>query len=373
MSNPRIYLASPHMCGKEMQYIQQAFDTNWIAPLGGNVTGFEEAMEKYTSYEYALALSSGTAALHLALKLCGVKSGDKVFCQSLTFSASCNPIIYENATPVFIDSEQTTWNMDPDALIKAIQEYGIPQALIAVDLYGTPCQSHRIAEICKEYHIAFIEDAAEALGSTMNGQHVGTIADYAVLSFNGNKIITTSGGGALLVHRKEEKEKALFWATQAREKKPWYEHKELGYNYRLSNICAGIGRGQLSALEDRVQKKREILTRYKEGFEEIKEISIKKEEEGARANNWLSTILISDDSSISPMDIVNRLEEENIEARPIWKPMNIQPFYKNYPFVQIASTPVCERIFNRGVCLPSDTKMTDEQQKRIIKLIEDMF
>ncbi len=372
MPQERILLASPHMCGEEMNYIQQAFDTNWVAPLGENVTGFESDICRYTGSDFAVALCAGTAALHLALIEAGVRAGDTVFCQSLTFSASTNPIAYVGAKPVFIDSECDTWNMDPDALRKAIQLYGTPKAVMLVHLYGTPAKLDEIVSICEENGIILIEDAAEALGSFYHGKACGTFGRYGALSFNGNKIITTSGGGMLLCKTPEEAKHVLKLATQAREPAPWYQHEEIGYNYRLSNICAGIGRGQMTALEQRVAKKREIFDRYRAAFSDLP-VSWTKEEPDSKANRWLSVMLLDADCGVTPTALLAALNEAGIEGRHMWKPMHMQPVFADNPFVCAEDEPVSEQLFLRGVCLPSDTKMTPEQQQRVINCVRKLF
>lgn len=378
--NKRIYLASPHMGGLEEVFVKEAFDTNWIAPLGANVDGFEKELSEYVGSNTGAALASGTAAIHMALKAVGVKKGDKVFCSSLTFAASCNPIIYEGGIPVFIDSEPESHNMSPVALEKAFKAYEekgeMPKAAIVVNLYGQSADMDKIMEICKKYNVPIIEDAAESLGATYKGKHSGTFGEYGVYSFNGNKIITTSGGGMLVSNNKEGIAKVRFWSTQARDKARHYEHTELGYNYRMSNIVAGIGRGQLRVLEDRVAKKKEIFETYKEAFKEIKDIEMMPVCEYGEPNYWLTTITLNENSKVKPLDIILALEKENIESRPIWKPMHIQPYYKEYDFYSHNDedeVSVSEDIFNRGVCLPSDTKMTKEEQERVIKIIKELF
>ncbi len=372
MPQDRILLASPHMCGEEMNYIQQAFDTNWVAPLGENVTGFEADICRFTASPFAVALCAGTAALHLALIEAGVKAGDMVFCQSLTFSASTNPIAYLGAKPVFIDSELDTWNMDPAALRKAIELYGKPKAVMLVHLYGTPAKLAEIVSICEENGITLIEDAAEALGSFYHGQACGTFGTYGALSFNGNKIITTSGGGMLLCKTAEEAKHVLKLATQAREPAPWYQHEEIGYNYRLSNICAGIGRGQMTVLTKRVEKKREIFDRYRAAFADLP-VSWAKEEPDSRANRWLSVMLLDADCGVTPTALLAALNEAGIEGRHMWKPMHMQPVFTDNPFVSAGNESVSELLFLRGVCLPSDTKMTPEQQQRVINCVRKLF
>ncbi len=378
--NKRIYLASPHMGGLEEVFVKEAFDTNWIAPLGANVDGFEKELSEYVGSKTGAALASGTAAIHMALKAVGVKKGDKVFCSSLTFAASCNPIIYEGGIPVFIDSEPESHNMSPVALEKAFKAYEekreMPKAVIVVNLYGQSADMDKIIEICKKYNVPIIEDAAESLGATYKGKHSGTFGEYGIYSFNGNKIITTSGGGMLVSNNEEGIAKVRFWSTQARDKARHYEHTELGYNYRMSNIVAGIGRGQLRVLEDRIAKKKEIFETYKEAFKEIEDIEMMPVCEYGEPNYWLTTITLSENSKVKPLDIILALEKENIESRPIWKPMHIQPYYKEYDFYSHNDedeVSVSEDIFNRGVCLPSDTKMTKEEQERVIKIIRELF
>lgn len=375
--NKRIFLASPHMSdeGYEQAYIKEAFDTNWIAPLGENVNRFEEELASYVGSGYAASLSAGTAALHLAIKAAGVKRGDVVFCSSLTFSATVNPAIYEGAIPVFIDSEKDTYNMDPVALEKAFEKYPNVKAVLVVHLYGIAANIQEIANICEKHNVVLIEDAAESLGTTVNGKFTGTFGKFGVFSFNGNKIITTSGGGMLVSEDKDAIAKTRFWATQAREQARHYEHKEIGYNYRMSNICAGIGRGQLKVLEDRIAKKTEIFNNYKEGFKDIADIQMQTVDSSQRPNYWLSTILLDENSSVKPLDIIIALEENNIEARPIWKPMHMQPVFKDADFVKAdESIPaISEDIFARGVCLPSDTKMTKEEQQIVIDIIKRLW
>lgn len=389
-----IFLASPHMSdeGYEQEYIKEAFDTNWIAPLGKNVTEFENEMMEKLGAKAAVALSAGTAAIHMALKSIGVEQGDVVFCQSLTFSASANPIAYEKATPVFIDSEEDTWNMSPSALRKAFDKYEamkkLPKAVIVVHLYGIPAKIDEIAEICKKYGVALIEDAAEGLGTTYKGRYLGTFGDYGIISFNGNKIITSSGGGMLLFNTEDAKEKAakvLFWSTQAREQARWYQHEEIGYNYRMSNIVAGIGRGQLKVLDQRVEKKRAIFRYYKENFGKLEGVSFMPENNGVHMNCWLSTIQLMEDSPVRPMDIMKALEEDDVESRPVWKPMHLQPVFKECDFISDverleivdeelgADNSVAGTLFRNGVCLPSDTKMTEEDLERIKQVVRRLW
>lgn len=378
--------------GYEQEYIKEAFDTNWIAPLGKNVTEFENEMMEKLGAKAAVALSAGTAAIHMALKSIGVEQGDVVFCQSLTFSASANPIAYEKATPVFIDSEEDTWNMSPSALRKAFDKYEamkkLPKAVIVVHLYGIPAKIDEIAEICKKYGVALIEDAAEGLGTTYKGRYLGTFGDYGIISFNGNKIITSSGGGMLLFNTEDAKEKAakvLFWSTQAREQARWYQHEEIGYNYRMSNIVAGIGRGQLKVLDQRVEKKRAIFRYYKENFGKLEGVSFMPENNGVHMNCWLSTIQLMEDSPVRPMDIMKALEEDDVESRPVWKPMHLQPVFKECDFISDverleivdeelgADNSVAGTLFRNGVCLPSDTKMTEEDLERIKQVVRRLW
>ncbi len=371
MSNKdKIWLASPHMSdeGYEKEYINEAFETNWIAPLGPNVNKFEEELAKKVNIKSAVALSAGSAAIHLALIASGVKAGDIVFCQDLTFSATANPIIYQNAIPVFIDSDEKTWNMDPVALEEAFKKYPNVKAVMVVHLYGLSADIDKIAEICKKHNVTLIEDAAESLGSKYKGQQTGTFGDYGIFSFNGNKIITTSGGGMLVSNNTERIDKARFWATQARDKARHYQHSELGYNYRMSNIVAGIGRGQLKVLDKRVEKKQYIFDFYKKQLSVIKDISFMPINEWNKPNCWLTCITLN--GKIKPIDIIEALENDNIESRPIWKPMHMQPFFEKYDYV---GNKISEKIFEKGLCLPSDTKMTDEDLYRVCNIILDLY
>ena len=376
----RIYLASPHMSeeGYEQAYVKEAFDTNWVAPLGPNVNQFEQELADYVGVKSASALSSGTAAIHLGLKALGVKEGDTVFCSTLTFSASCNPILYLGATPVFIDSDAATWNMCPKALKKAfedaIKRHQLPKAVVVVNLYGQSADMDPILELCQQYHVPILEDAAESLGSTYKGRMSGTIGDIGIYSFNGNKIITTSGGGMMVSNNEDYTKKATFWATQSREAERHYEHKEIGYNYRMSNVVAGIGRGQLKVLNERIAKKKEIYEAYKEAFRDIADIEMMNICDFGESNYWLSVMTLKETSSVKPLDIMLALEKENIESRPVWKPMHMQPVFKQYPFFTATDDqPVSEDYFKRGICLPSDTKMTAEQQQRVIDIIKRLF
>lgn len=389
-----IFLSSPHMSdeGYEQQFIREAFDTNWIAPLGPNVIEFENEMIGRIQAKQAVALSSGTAAIHMALKAVGIEEGDMVFCQSLTFSATVNPVIYEKAIPVFIDSDEDTWNMSPAALKKAFEKYQnkgqLPKAVIAVHLYGICANIKEIAAICKEYSVPLIEDAAESLGTTYQGKYTGTFGDYGIISFNGNKIITTSGGGMVLCNTEDAEERAkkiLFWATQARDVAKWYQHTEIGYNYRMSNIVAGIGRGQLKVLGQRVEKKRYIYDYYKDQIGSLPGVSLMPQREETYSNCWLTAIQLADDCPICPSDIMDALEREDVESRPIWKPMHLQPVFEKYDFISDkeeieiidrvtgADNSISGIIFKRGVCMPSDSKMTDDDLSRVCKVVRGMW
>ncbi|NLE06375.1 MAG: aminotransferase class I/II-fold pyridoxal phosphate-dependent enzyme [Crenarchaeota archaeon] len=366
----RIYLSSPHMSdeGYEMQYIKDAFDTNWIAPLGGNVNQFEKELAQKVGSKAAAALSSGTAAIHMALKAAGVGQGDIVFCQSLTFSATANPIIYQNAIPVFIDSDYETWNMDPKALEEAFKKYPDVKAVIVVHLYGLSADMDKIMDICNKHNVVVIEDAAESLGTTYKGKHTGTFGDYGIYSFNGNRIITTSGGGMLVSNNEERITKVRFWATQARDKARHYQHSELGFNYRMSNVVAGIGRGQLKVLDDRVAKKRYIFEFYKRELGGLDGVQFMPVNEWNESNCWLSCLTLT--GQVKPLDIMEALEKEIIESRPIWKPMHLQPFFAKYDYI---GGDVSQKLFENGVCLPSDTKMMDEDLERVCKIIKNLW
>ncbi|PQD96166.1 aminotransferase DegT [Pradoshia eiseniae] len=366
----RIFLSSPHMSdeGYEMQYVQEAFDTNWIAPLGENVNGFERELAEKVGSKAAAALSSGTAAIHLALKAAGVGEGDIVFCPTLTFSATANPIIYQNAIPVFIDSDYKTWNMCPKALEEAFERYPEVKAVIVVHLYGLSADMDKIMEICKKHNVVVIEDAAESLGTYYKGKQTGTFGDYGIFSFNGNKIITTSGGGMLVSNNEERIAKARFWSTQSRDQARHYQHSELGFNYRMSNVVAGIGRGQLKVLDQRVEKKRYIYEFYKRELGELEGVQFMPSNEWDHPNYWLSSMTLT--GKVRPIDIFEVLEAENIESRPVWKPMHMQPFFEKYDFV---GTDVSEKLFENGVCLPSDTKMTDEDLNRVCTIIKGLW
>lgn len=391
MEKKRIYLSCPTMHGEEQQFIKEAFDTNWVAPLGPNVNAFEKELAEYVGIPYASALSAGTAAIHLALKILGVGQGDIVFSTDLTFAATCNPITYEKAIPVFIDSEEDTWNMDPEALKKAFEKYPHPKAVVVAHLYGTMAKMDEIMAICKEHNVPVIEDAAEALGSTYKGQYAGTFGDIGIYSFNGNKIITTSGGGMLVSHKEEDTKKAILLATQARDAAPHYQHTQIGYNYRMSNIVAGIGRGQLLHLDEHVALKKAIYNQYKEAFADIDDIVMNPLNEEGSANNWLSCMTLKKGSKVTPNQIMDALTAENIESRPIWKPMHIQPVYADCDFFTKDGLCIVEKdcsvgvgdimnpdsvgadIFNRGLCLPSDIKNTEEDMNKIIGVIRSLF
>ena len=403
----RIYLSSPHMGGEELDYIHEAFEKNWIAPLGANVDGFEEDLQNYTGRDHAAVVTSGTAAIHLALMLCGVEAGDEVICQSFTFAATANPIRYQGATPVFIDSEPETWNMDPELLEQAILERSDrvtksqsdkeatgkkPKAIVVVHLYGMPAKMDRILEIGEKYDIPVIEDAAEALGSSINGQKCGTFGKLSVLSFNGNKIITTSGGGALLGDDEQLIKKARFLATQARDDAPHYQHSQLGYNYRMSNIVAGIGRGQMKVLDERVEARRANHDFY---FEELNGMWLQsgiqnfsqdsrlktqdssglyflKEHESYKSNRWLTTILVNPEETagVTREDIRLALEEKNIESRPLWKPMHLQPLYEDAPYY---GKGVSDELFKYGLCLPSGSNLRERDKERVISALREIL
>jgi len=370
-SNKKIWLASPHMSdeGYEMQYVQEAFDTNWIAPLGPNVNEFEKELAAKVGSKHAAAMTSGTGAIHLALKAAGVGDGDIVFCPTLTFSATANPIIYQNATPVFIDSDYETWNMDPKALEAAFEKYGDKaKAVLVVHLYGLSADMDTIMEICSKYDVTVIEDAAESLGAYYKGKHTGTFGEFGVFSFNGNKIITTSGGGMLVSDDEEKIKKVRFWSTQSRDAARHYQHSELGFNYRMSNVVAGIGRGQLKVLDQRVDKKKYIFEFYKRELGQLDGVEFMPINDWNEPNYWLSVMTLK--GKVRPLDIMEALEEENIESRPVWKPMHMQPFFAGYDYV---GSDVSEKLFENGVCLPSDTKMTDEDLERIVSIIKSLW
>lgn len=366
----RIYLSSPHMSeeGYEKQYVQEAFDTNWIAPLGENVNQFEKELAAKVGSRYAAALNSGTGAIHMALKAAKVGKDDIVFCQSLTFSATANPIIYQNATPVFIDSNYETWNMDPQKLEEAFEKYPRAKAVLVVHLYGLSADMDKIMDICKKHHATVIEDAAESLGTRYKSKYTGTFGKYGVFSFNGNKIITTSGGGMLVSNDEERIQKVRFWATQARDTARHYQHSELGYNYRMSNIVAGIGRGQLKVLDQRIAKKKYIFEFYKEHLGQLDGLRFMPINTWNEPNYWLSCLTLC--GKVKALDIIESLERNNIESRPLWKPMHMQPFFADYDYI---GTDVSETLFENGVCLPSDTKMTDDDLSRVVNIIKSLW
>lgn len=409
----KVWLSSPTMHGDELKYMTEAFETNWMSTVGENINKAEEEVAKIAGCDYAVGLASGTSTLHLAIKLAGVKRGDRVFCSSMTFSASANPICYEGAIPVFIDSEYETWNMDPKALEKAFEIYPDTKYVMLVHLYGTPAKIDEIIEICKKNNAILIEDAAESFGATYKGKQTGTFGSYNAISFNGNKIITGSAGGMLLTNSKEAADKARKWSTQSRENAPWYQHEEVGYNYRMSNVIAGVVRGQLPYLYDHINQKKEIYNRYKEG---LKDLPIKMnpfDEDIMEPNYWLSCMIIDEDAMAkevrgdldylyrpekgksSPHEILDVLANINVEGRPIWKPMHKQPIFRNHDFInrygkanaltnayidgglidERDSLPedICSDIFKRGLCLPSDNKMTEEEQEVIIEAIRACF
>jgi len=369
MKNNRIYLSPPHMNGDEKALLNKAFDSNWIAPLGPNVDAFEQEMAQYLDIEGACALSSGSAALHLALRILGVKEGDKVVCPSLTFAASANAILYQNATPIFIDVNPNTWVIGVELLEDSFKKYQ-PKAFIAVDLYGQSCNYDEIIELCNRYNVSLIEDAAEALGSTYRDKKLGSFGSMGILSFNGNKIMTTSGGGMLLSNYDDYVKRARFLATQAREPHLHYEHKELGYNYRLSNLLAAIGRGQLRQIEFFVNKRRQIFSNYFYALSNIDGFDFMVELEDCRSNRWLTTLTIdSNKLGISRDEIIKKLESENIESRPVWKPMHLQPMYKENFYLSKDGVDHSATLFQNGICLPSGSSLTEEDQNRIIDII----
>jgi dTDP-4-amino-4,6-dideoxygalactose transaminase len=390
MSKPKIWLSSPHMGGSEQKYVTEAFETNWVAPLGPNVNGFEQDLQDYTGVKHAAALSSGTAAIHLSLILLDVKPGDMVICQSFTFSASANPIAYQGAIPVFIDSEPDTWNMSPEQLERAIQACingeamhmgmkmppALPKAIIPVHLYGVPAKMEEIMQIAGKYKIPVIEDAAEALGSSIGGRMCGSFGTFGILSFNGNKIITTSGGGALISNDSEAIAKARFLATQARDNAPHYQHSHIGYNYRMSNIVAGIGRGQMEVLRDRIEARRANFERYRDYFAGLKNrgyhVELQPEAEGSYSNRWLTSITINPDKNkgVTRETLRLALETENIESRPLWKPMHLQPVFEGSPFFGDGTS---EKLFEEGLCLPSGSNLTGEDFSRIFEVMDKVF
>ena len=389
----RVWLSSPTMHGRELEYVTQAYKTNWMSTVGENINVIEQDICKIVGCKYAVALSCGTSALHLAIKLTGLKPGEKVFCSDMTFSATVNPIVYENGVPIFIDSEYETWNMDPVALEKAFEMYPEVRVVVVANLYGTPAKFDEIKAICKKHNALLIEDAAESFGATYKGKQTGSFGDYNAISFNGNKIITGSSGGMLLTDDFEASQKARKWSTQSRENASWYQHTEIGYNYRMSNVIAGVVRGQVPYLSEHVAQKKSIYMRYKEAFKDLPVTMNPYLNDIMEPNYWLSCMLIDTtamceqlrtDTTVTykksigrtcPTEILEKLEAHNAEGRPIWKPMHMQPFYKDNYFVTAQSNNVviCEDIFQRGVCLPSDNKMTIEEQDRIIEIVKSCF
>lgn len=378
-STPRIYLSPPHMSGQEQAYIQAAFASNWIAPLGPQVDAFEAEMSQYLGCRKALTLISGTAAVHLALRCLGVKPGDLVFCASLTFIGSANPILYLGAEPVFIDSEPDSWNMSPTALAKAFtwaeEEGRLPQAVIIVDIYGQSAAMEPLLAICDHYGVPVVEDAAEALGATYRDKACGTWGRFGILSFNGNKIITTSGGGMLVSDDEEAMAKALFWATQARDPAPWYQHSELGYNYRMSNIVAAIGRAQLQVLSQRVEARQAVFARYQQALADLPGLELMPEAVAGQCNRWLTVMTIDPTlTGVGPRQVIEALEAENIESRPVWKPMHLQPLFAGARyFTHYEEESLVDGLFNNGVCLPSGSAMTAEEQFRVIEVLKQLW
>jgi dTDP-4-amino-4,6-dideoxygalactose transaminase len=366
----RVYLSPPHMGGREIAFVEEAFRANWVSPAGPNIDAFENELCKYNNISFCAGLSSGTAAIHLALILLGVEQGDEVICSTFTFAGTCNPVAYQKAIPVFVDSESQTWNMDPELLDETIKDRmkkgKKPKAIIPVHLYGMPAKISAIMKVARQYEIPVIEDAAEGLGASFDGKKLGTFGDIGVYSFNGNKIITTSGGGALVSNNDAWIKKAKFLATQARDPAPHYQHSEIGYNYRLSNISAGIGRGQLQVLDQRVNQRREIFDFYKESFNSSG-IFFQPEMNGSRSNRWLTCILLPEESKVRPHDVMIALENENIESRPLWKPMHMQPVFSKAP---VYGGSVSEKLFDTGICLPSGSNLSNDTLKRITSIVK---
>lgn len=386
----KIWLSSPTMHGEELKYIKQAYETNWMSTLGENINEIEKQISEKVGVKNAVALASGTASLHIAVKLAGLKPGERVFCTDMTFGATVNPVVYEGGIPVFIDTEYDTWNMCPDALEKAFETYPDVKKVIAVHLYGVPCKLDEIRKICDKNGAALIEDAAESLGASYKGKQTGSLGNIGCISFNGNKIITGSSGGMLLTDEKNIADKARKWSTQSRENAPWYQHEEVGYNYRMSNVIAGVVRGQLLHLEEHISRKKEIYDRYKNGLKDLPVKMNPYDEKNSKPNFWLSCMIIDKEAMCRqvrddhkalflpekgkscPTEILERLAEFNAEGRPIWKPMHMQPIYRNNEFVSISGD-VGADIFDRGLCLPSDIKMTNEQQDTVIEIIRNCF
>lgn len=371
----KIWLSTPTMHGEEMDFVREAYETNWMSTVGENINEVEKLVCEKVGCKYAVGLSAGTAALHMAVKLAGVKPGDKVFCSDMTFAATVNPVVYEGGVPVFIDTEYDTWNMDPAALEKAFEIYPDVKLVVYAHLYGTPAKIDEITKICKKHGAMIIEDAAESLGASYKGKQTGDFGNFNAISFNGNKIITGSSGGMLLTDCKESADKARKWSTQSRENAPWYQHEEIGYNYRMSNVIAGVVRGQFPHLEEHIAKKKEIYIRYKEGFEGLPVSMNPYDEKNSEPNFWLSCMIIDEEALhiVTPEKIRLALETENIESRPIWKPMHMQPVYSGNDYIMVNGDNVGEDIFKRGLCLPSDVKMTAEQQKEVISIIKGLF
>ena len=371
----KIWLSTPTMHGEEQMFVKEAFDTNWVAPLGKNVTEFENEIARFVGCKAAAAMTAGTHALHMAFKLADVKQGDIVLSSDMTFAATVNPVTYEKGIPVFIDSERDTWNMDPIALEKGLEKYkGKVKAVVVANLYGTPAKLDEIVSLCDKYGVVLIEDAAESLSATYKGKQTGTFGKYNAISFNGNKIITSSGGGMFLSDDEEAVAKVRFYSTQARDAAPWYQHTEIGYNYRMSNVVAGVGRGQLLHLEEHRKLKTNIYNRYKDAFKDVP-VEVNPYLECSVPNFWLSCITINPDAmdKVNPEKIRLALEAENIESRPIWKPMHMQPVYANCDFITADGEDVGKDIFERGICLPSDIKMTVDQQTKVIDIIKGLF
>lgn len=387
----KVWLSSPTMHGEEIEYVKQAYESNWMSTVGENLTEVERIACEKVGTKYAVALACGTAALHLATKLAGVKQGDKVFCSDMTFDASVNPVAYEKGYPIFIDAEYGTWNMCPESLEKAFSLYPDVKVVVLANLYGTPSKMDEIKSICDKHGAIIIEDAAESLGATYKGVQTGTFGKYNAISFNGNKIITGSSGGMLLTDSKEDADRARKWSTQSRENAPWYQHEELGYNYRMSNVIAGVVRGQFPHLEEHIAQKKAIYMRYKEAFKDLPVSMNPYDESIMEPNFWLSCLLINKEAMCKqtrtdkvasyikesgktcPTEILEKLEKYNVEGRPIWKPMHMQPIYKNQPFVSVNNSPVDEDIFERGLCLPSDNKMTAKEQDVVIEIVKSCF
>lgn len=385
----KVYLSSPTMHGEELKFIQEAYDTNWMSTVGENIDECEKLVSEQVGRKNAVAVSNGTAALHLAVKLAGVKRGTKVFCSDLTFVASVNPIIYEGGIPVFIDSEYQTWNIDPEALEKAFEKYPDVKHVVVVNLFGTPCQYDKIREICDRHGAVIIEDAAESLGASYVGVNAGNFGDVSVISFNGNKIITGSSGGMLLTDNDEDAKKVKKWSTQSRDDAPWYQHTDVGYNYRMSNLIAGVIRGQMPYLDEHINAKKAIYERYKEGFKDLP-VKMNPYIPGSKPNFWLSCITVDPEAMCEqtrmesgytykkehgktcPMEILEAIKSINAEGRPLWKPMHLQPLFKDNIFIT-DETNICEDLFERGLCLPSDNKMTEEQQNAIISVVRSCF